>query len=317
MSKKQIAQENIETIDGAVEDFTALTPEQQEQRQVRRAEIMVQFGDGKDYNRDRIEGEIVTYAEQYKKSVFEAGKRLTLLKEHEGHGGFLKCLDRLDIDERTARNMMAVARVFLDETGNPNRKSISDLPPTKLYALASLDDETLDEFEEGSIDGFTPEEAQKMSSRDFKKKIQELKNQNKQLEDRYRQDMEIKDQLLSDKNRKIDELDGQVRVMTDPSRWGEKAENYLTRLQSIIPHHYRMIGELAEIITGIQEVSVKDWELSQNIVLEQAKYTFQKMSEDLDRIENMLTWAAPEGNAVYHHLNQLRAVRNVSPAEAE
>ncbi len=296
-------------VTAVVEDASSLTPEEHDKFRIHIADIDLKYGDGADYNRDRIEGEIKTYAEQFRQSIFESGKRLILLKEHEGHGGFIKSLERLGIDQRTARNMMSVTRKFVDDGGNVNRKSISDLPPTKLYALATLDDEDLDELEEnGEVDGMTIEDTKKLSTREFKKKIAELKNRNKQLEEQHQQEIEIKDQLLEDKNRKIDELDSKLRVSSDPSRWNEKAEEYLDRLHRIIPQSSRIMGELAEIIEGIQKVETKDWEQSQRIVLEQFRFTYDQINDDLEKIDNMLRFAAPEGNSVFHSMNALRPV---------
>ena len=304
MGKKKIAPENnIEVTE--VDIPAAPTPEELDMLQVHLADVDLKFGAGKDYNRERIEGEICTYAEQYKKSILETGKRLILLKEHEGHGGFLESLKRLDIDPRTAQNMMSVARKFIDESGNA--KALAYLPPTKLYMLASLEDEELDALEEGEgVAGLTIEDAEKLSSRALKKKLQEVRAEKKRLEELHQQEIEIKDQLLEDKNKKIDELDGKLRISTDPSRWNEKAEEYLDRLHRIIPQSSRIMGEMAEIIEGIQAVETKDWEQSQRIVLEQFRFTFDQINDDLDKIDNMLRFAAPEGNSVFHSMNALR-----------
>ena len=309
MKNKEIAPNPIKGSPSIIEDAKDLTPEDRDKRRIHLADIVLKYGDGEDYNRDRIEGEIITYAKQYRELVFETGKRLILLKEHEGHGNYLKSLDRLKIDERTARNMMSVARMFLDEHGNPKRGAISDLPSTKLYALASLDDETLDELEEGKIDGLTPEEATKLSTREFKRRISDLKNKTKELEDRYKQDMEVKDQLLMDKNKKIDDLDGQIRLMTDPARWQEQAEEALIKLHKMAPRHTAIIGEFAKIVEWVTYMDVKDWERSQAVLLQHAKYTLSSFNDDLDRLDDMLNRVSPRENPVFHEMTSLPTLK--------
>ncbi len=303
----------VETDNSVIEDVKeehplAIKEEDLHQLQVHLAEVDIKFGDGQDYNRDRIEGEIKTYAEQYRKSIFESGKRLILLKEHESHGEFLESLKRLDIDPRTAQRMMAATRIFIDERGNLKTTSMSLLPPTKLYALATLNDEDLDDFKEnGEIEGFTLEEAKAMSTRDFKARIRELNAEKRKLEEQHRQEIEIKDQLLEDKNRKIDELDSKLRIQSDPAAWGEKGRDYLLKLQGFVPKASALTSEFIKLVSEIEGMEVKDWEQSQKILLEQAGYAMEQFKRDIEIMDDKLDKLVPEGNRIFHQLNELKA----------
>ena len=287
-------------------EVTPLTKEEEVKLTIHLAEIDQKYGDGQPYNRDRIEGEVKTYQKQFKESLFEAGKRLILLKEHEGHGHFIESLERLEINRMTANNLMAVAQKISEDS--PNVKSILHLPPTKLYDLARLNDDDLQEFEEkGEIEGLTLEEAKKMSTREFRSRIRELTAEKKHLEEESRLALETKDQLLAEKNKKIDELDGKLIAHTDPGRWSEKAEELLKSLIGIDPKFCAELSKFSNIIDEVENMKVGDWELSQIVLLEHAKYVFKSIGDRMDYLEEKLWAMAPEGNAVFHSLSSLRS----------
>jgi hypothetical protein len=77
------------------------------ERATQLAPIDAKFGGGVAYQKERVESEAAFFINQGSESFFEAGKRLILLKEHEPHGEFLKALDRIGVDDRAARKLMA------------------------------------------------------------------------------------------------------------------------------------------------------------------------------------------------------------------
>jgi len=297
-------------VESNVEDIVQPDIMDAEKVKEHRALVVAQFGDGKEYNKARIEEEIRVQSENVKRSFFEIGKKLILLKEHEPHGSFTESLGYLEISPRTARELMGVARKFIGENGAPKTATIAVLPPTKLYALSRLDDEDLLDLEEkGKIEGLTIKEVEEMTARELKERVKELKSENTRLKREALQDREVQESLLTDKNRRIDELDSKLRAVTDQSRWGEKAENYLNRLNHIIVQTNQSMTELAEILTGVEEMNVKEWEGSQEILYEQIKYIIEQVGTHVDAIGGRTDFLVPKGNAAFHTLHDLRAVR--------
>lgn len=286
---------------------TDLTPEEQREIMDRRvcelAEIDSKFGLEGNYDRSRIEGEIRIFDQQYKQAVFETGKRLILLKEHEGHGGFLNCLERLDIARRTASHMMAITRKYIDETGSPKWATIAHLPPSKLYALASMDDSDLEELEKtGEVKGLTKEETETLSAKKLKERVLELSNKTRDLEKKLYEQSEINEQILADKNKKIDAMDRELRSLTESSKWSDRAEGLQRSLNSILPRHTEVTSEFAKIIYEIETIKVKDWEQSQFVIIEQCKDLVEIMSADIDRLSQQVSFLVSDPNKVFHSL---------------
>ncbi len=290
------------------EEVLPQAPSQEELDQllIRLAEVDIKYGDGQEYNRDRIEGEIRTYAEQYRKSILETGKRLILLKEHEGHGHFLESLERLDIDPRTAQRMMGVVRKMVDKNGRFKYDSMTHLPPTKMYMLAALGEEDLDLITSGDVEGLEPEQVKAMRVKDLDQKLKELKAQSQAKESDYQQQLEVKDKLLAEKNRKLDELSAQIRIKEDPSRWGDRADEIYMSLSGMIPRASQLTAELISLADEIESLKIKDWEGSQKILMELAGYVMGEITQSLDSLEDRVNRLVPEANRLFHSRNDLR-----------
>jgi hypothetical protein len=181
-----------------------------DQRSADLVEIDAKFGDGLPYAKVRVIDELASYNQLGSKVALEMGKRLILLKEHEGHGGFLKALDQLQINERAARRLMTQAVHF------SNRTTLSDLGSSKLLELALLDDSKLDELEKGgTVAGLQVDDIAQMSVRE--------------LRDALRAEQEARadaDAMVEKKNKKIDELDAKLTRRGKKPQWDEQAKEF-------------------------------------------------------------------------------------------
>ena len=295
-----------------------LTAEEADQLAIREAELIQRYGDGKEFNRERVEGELIVLTDQVRNAYIEIGKKLVFLKAHGKHGEFQKSLERVDIHPRTARNLMKVAKAFLDEHGNVKTATVAVLPPVKLIALARLDDEELAELEDtGEVSGLTKGEIEGMKAKELEARIRDLKKKNKELQDQAESESEVHNQILAEKNEKIDDLDRQLRSAGDPARWHKGAEEMLMRLHSFSPQYSRIVGEFAKLVDEINGMTVGEWEQSQIILLEHARYTLEMFGNSLDGLGRQLDMSAPQGNAVFHSLTSFRVVPNSPPAEPE
>jgi len=159
-------------------------------------EIDAKYGDGKPYDINRTFNEIEFIALRMGDDTFEMGKRLILLKEHEGHGNFIPLINQLGISPRWAQQFMRVAVKFSDS----KTKALSFLGRTKLMALATEDADDLGELVDGgTLAGQTLDEIERMS-------VRELQTALRKEREKRQQDQETHEQLLANKNKKVDEL---------------------------------------------------------------------------------------------------------------
>lgn len=87
-------------------------------------------------NLAQIELEINHHKQIAGQSIWEIGRRLNHVKEHDlAHGQFGKWLDKIGIQYREANRMMTVAKQL------PNLTTLSDLGSSALYLIATLPDD--------------------------------------------------------------------------------------------------------------------------------------------------------------------------------
>ncbi|HEX9391505.1 MAG TPA: hypothetical protein VF928_09360 [Usitatibacteraceae bacterium] len=239
MSRKVKAATTIEPLpvnDAAIKEDLAAN----DRRVGMLAEIDEVYGASLPYARERVIAEAAFFFNQGSESFFEAGKRLILLKEHEEHGGFLKALDSLGIEERTARRMMTVAAKF------SNRTTLSDLSKSKLLELAVLDDEELDALDRGgTVAGLQVDAIEQMSVRELKAALRT-----------EQQDHEATRTQVAKKDEKINALDKQLTKRGKSRPWAEEANDLLkgfvagsqAQLESLAAYHdgLEMLAEVLD-----------------------------------------------------------------------
>lgn len=102
-------------------------------------------------NLSQIELEINYHKQIAGQSIWEIGRRLNHVKEHNlVHGEFGEWLDKIGIHYREANRMMTVAKQL------PNLTTLSDLGSSALYLIATLPDEEKEEQIQRIEDGDTP-----------------------------------------------------------------------------------------------------------------------------------------------------------------
>lgn len=229
---------------------------------------------GRDLN--TIAGEINTIKDQARSyitnSCIEIGRRLIEAKAMIGHGNWTEWLKgSVDYNERTAQNLMAIARRF-GEAGTQTRligpeldeEKVKELNYTQMVALLKIRD-----------DGARTEivnsgEAQALSSRELEAKVKEL---NEKLEEKTKQaeDLERKAETmreLAEKER------GKQRLA---KREKEAAEDDAKKVRESMKQMAKEIREL------------KDRPVETAVVREIPEETKRQMEEDKKRIEDMET----------------------------
>jgi hypothetical protein len=222
------------------------------QEKIRIEEISQKYLSGEPYEKERIIGEIRTYLLQTVQGIIEAGKRLIAIKKIEKHGDWENLIhEKLGLSQPTVWRFMAIARKFENLHGVKDLHASFTNGVGKLYALLSVPDEELAEFDEtGLFRGATAEAIDKMSVSSFRKLVAEKEDwraRAKQLEldgvtnyDSVSR-MKIKNKKLQEDNAKL-------------QRDLEKAKNPLpadaTEALAILDEHCEVAVGIYAILNG-------------------------------------------------------------------
>ena len=126
-------------------------------------------------NLSQIELEISHHKQIAGQSIWEIGRRLNHVKEHNlVHGEFGEWLDKIGIHYREANRMMTVAKQL------PNVTTLSDLGSSALYLIATLPEEEKQEQIQRIEEGDTPTVRELQA---VKKKLQLSQQANQLLRD--------------------------------------------------------------------------------------------------------------------------------------
>lgn len=221
-----------------------------------------------------IEGEINTIKEQARtyitNSCIEIGRRLCEAKAMIGHGNWQAWLqESVDYNERTAQNLMAIARKFGQE-GSQSRligpemdsEKIRELNYTQMVALLKIrDDDTRTNFVNSG-------EAQALSTRELETKVKEL---NAKLEEK-----EQKVRALETESRKTEK---DIREAEDKAKKAE-VEKETARRES-----ERLMSRCNELTREVKDL--KDRPVETAVVREIPEETKRQMEEDRKKMAAM------------------------------
>ncbi len=184
--------------------------------------------------------------------MIEAGAELIRIKEHEAHGTWVTVLkERIGISPGVAKCLMRAARKFID---GPNRRLVADLnSATKVYELALMDDEDLDELREGgTIAGATLDDIQRMSPSELRATLRAERKERREREKAQRE-------RSAKKGRTIDDLEESLRETErrlDVYRFGEVPwairEEALMETLAVIDH--RAFGVCAQLRAAVERM---------------------------------------------------------------
>jgi len=251
----------------------------------RLADVDAKFGGGQPYDKTRVEVEIRSHLNSSADSCLRAGFGLVQLKEHEGHGNFLSCLERIGISPTVAERMMLTARK-LQGTRFANSATSPNLLPSKLYEIALLDDDQIDDLDKGgAVGAVSLDEIQRMTTREVREELRKER-------DLRKAESELREKLLLQKEQKINDLERELHLRPKPTqemmneaRLKQLAKSFITGcvdLQTAMRQMRELLDEAArlpevenvrlqkfseELITYGTEGVIADWELLTNEVV--------------------------------------------------
>ena len=173
---------------------------------------------------DLIQRDIAANMRRSVEACLEVGRGLRVLKEACEHGDFCTRLEMLQFEQRTANRFMAAALKFSKWT-----TSSTLLPKigttSKLLEMLVLDDEQIEELElTGQTGELRLDDIATMSVKELRSALRE-----------ERANAEANSRLLSDKNKKIDDLTARMvrETPTAPMDWPDELRGFVAQTHVI------------------------------------------------------------------------------------
>lgn len=186
-----------------------------------------------------IEDEIRFYQRRSVEAILETGKRLLVLKELTPHGEFTSRVELLGFSDRTARRFMQAA------AKTAKSAILADLSRQAKNGLAFLelvthDDDVLEGLQE--MDDFD-----RMSASQLREAARELAA-----------DKQATEQLLTTKNKKIDELTRKVKKFDIHTDWPDQVRGAVELTDEISRGMEKSLGMLMQSCTQAMEATPQD-----------------------------------------------------------
>lgn len=234
----------------------------------------------------QITTEIKSYQSIAGQSIFEIGRRLKWVKEHDlVHGEYINWLSSINMDDSQARKFIKVSESF------PNRSTSNDLGVEALYQIATLPEEEREKLHRlESGEEKTPDE---MTVRE----LRELKKQLKAKDDEH----EAAQAALKDKY--------EARLHRIKAEGIREVEIPVPT----VPDDYADLKQQAKILTTknqlLEEVNAEGDRELEALRAERDQYAatsddYQRMTEKIDQLKHQQTLLM-ENNELNRQFNQL------------
>ena len=228
-------------------------------------------------NLDKITTEIKTYQSIGGQAIFEIGRRLNWVKEHDlAHGEFINWLSTLNIDRHVANKFMKIQREL------PNGYTGTHLGWKALYEIATMPPEERDKPQQLS-NGET-KKPEDMTVRELRETKRKLKQRDQELADK---DAQIADQQaeleenrrtqveLNRRNAELSKQQPEPKVITKTVTKEVKPDDY-EELKNKQAEYERRYDEIANQLAETRNKE-KD-----------ARNEIRKMAEEQDELERKL-----------------------------
>ena len=174
--------------------------------------------------------------------MFELGKALIVLKEHTEHGRFIEISkNEFGISKMEVSRLIRATERFTTPQMQKAQPKLITLGKSKLLELLVEDDDTLVELTEGGdINGNTLDDVDRMTIKELRLALREA-----------REDKQAKDEVISQKSAKIDELAEKLaKQKVKEPRPGDVARELSAQLASTEVAARSEISKLKDIFDG-------------------------------------------------------------------
>ncbi|MGL4575719.1 MAG: hypothetical protein ACRCV9_13130 [Burkholderiaceae bacterium] len=142
-----------------------------------------------DYSLKRATHALLHETQALAYSTLRIGAILVMVRERESSESFEDVLKLAKIGHAYAKRFMSCAKRF------GSRKEFQSLERSKLMALASLDDETLDDIQEGSIIDLKLDDVDRMTNSELRDRLRQLREEKNATDERLTEARKAKDDL--------------------------------------------------------------------------------------------------------------------------
>lgn len=172
--------------------------------------VLAQYGDGQPYERNRYIDRCRYHMARSAEEALEVGRCLIVMRECEGHGGWLPMLDELGLGQRTAQKMMQVTVRFSNASSTTHLIEAAK-SKTKLLELMVLDDAELTALNDGeTVLGLTLDDVERMSVSELRAQLRMARASNDQVAAEAAAHastmLAAKDKVIASKSQRISEL---------------------------------------------------------------------------------------------------------------
>lgn len=186
-----------------------------------------------------IEDEIRFYQRRTVEAILETGKRLLVLKELTPHGEFTKRVELLGLSDRTAQRFMQAAAKTA-KSANLAVLAAQVKSGSAFLELVTHDDEVLDGLQE--MDDFD-----RMSASQLRQAARELQA-----------DKAATEQLLTTKNKKLDELSRRVKKFDIHTDWPEQVRGAVELTDEVSRGMEKSLDMLMQVCTQAMAATPQD-----------------------------------------------------------
>jgi hypothetical protein len=162
----------------------------------------------REYDLDVFLAETSSFMQHAAISMLEAGKRLLIIREHEGDNFWpvLRKKGIADADTRFVQKLIQAATKLCLGVPAQQQQRLAALGKSKMMELVVLDDDEIAELADGGsiADGVTLDKIDRMSTTELRKAL-------RKTQEKLEQTKEITERQIGDKDAKINELDREVR----------------------------------------------------------------------------------------------------------
>ncbi len=222
-------------------------------------------------------------------AMLSVGCRLIRLKEHEVHGKFIEAVQRTGISRSAAKRFMSCAVRFIEaDTGKVKYPQLVQLSTTKIYDLVMLDDDDLKVLDEGgSVADLKLDEAEKLSTRELRKKVREITKEREALQ-----------QVIDAKNQKCDELEKKLRIQDShiPTREEiqKKLQEHSNEILMLSADCNLLVTKAREIMKRLADIKPEDSDKALfRTVYDSLKAATLNMSEEVSRVAEEVETTIP------------------------
>ncbi|MGX9692948.1 DUF3102 domain-containing protein [Achromobacter anxifer] len=161
--------------------------------------VLKQFGDGLPFDLVRYEHVVRSHLARSAEEALAAGRALVVVREHAAHGDWQGFLTNVGLDRTLAKRMMQAAVKFSNGATSHHLIEAAGTK-SKIFELMVLDDDDLQALNDGgTVAGLELDDVARLSVSELRKALRDARDEHK-----------AKDQLLADKNTKLDKLEGEV-----------------------------------------------------------------------------------------------------------